>query len=377
MSVRCAEEHRPGVRTERLPGLIRPIPAQPARPQAPLGAKNACQVGRFRLPKKCFFRLGIVGSHFYARHERHMSDIRNLPKRLYLVKITRKKEFAESLLDGNIYMSPLSDFALLDYRDDSSKNDFRGDTSEGLSETFPGGIGSHFIEDMFGGVAPPSLDAGQIAECFLQERIFSLYSLYWDEKNKIFEAPSTRLVEFGETAVIIFNPRQFLYRVFMKALSNYGNSFWMGARHVSYDVDFSETRFYDEFSKSPSYSWQNEFRLAIDVNGSNTDRFAWSRMTDLTRILFINQGGKVSDNDHCSIIIDAPPDQPKIERIVRNPVVIEVGSIRDIALSVPTEKLIGLEIPFENFDSPPIAIEPISPPRKPVVTSYTPIIRWI
>lgn len=306
-----------------------------------------------------------------------MSGIRNPPKRLYLVKITRKKEFAESLLDGNIYMSPLSDFALLDYRDDSFKNDFRGDTKEGLSETFPGGIGSHFFEDIFGGVAPPSLDAGQIAECFLQERIFSLYSLYWDEKNKIFEAPSTRLMEFGDTAVIIFNPRQFLYRVFMKALSNYGNSFWMGARHVSYDVDFTETRFYDEFSKSPSYSWQNEFRLAIDVNGANTDRFAWSRMTDLTRILFINQGGKVSDDDHCSIIIDTPPDQPKIERIVRNPIVIEVGSIRDIALSVPTEKLVDLELPIQNIDSLPIAIEPILPPRKPIVTSYTPIIRWI
>lgn len=306
-----------------------------------------------------------------------MSDSETISKRLYLVKIASKKEFAESLLDGNIYMSPLSDFALLDSRDDSSKNDFRGDTKEGLSETFPGGIGSHFFEDTFGGVVPPSLEAGQIAECFLQERIFSLYSLYWNEGDKMFDAPSTRLLEFGDTAVIIFNPRQFLYRVFMKALSIYGKSFWMGASHVSYDVNFTDRRFYDDFSKSPSYSWQNEFRLAIDVNDGNADRFAWRRMTDLARIMFMNQGGRMSDNDHCSIVIDQPPDKPIIERIVRNPVIIEIGSIRDIALSVPTEKLVDLELPIQNIDSLPIAIEPILPPRKPIVTSYTPIIRWV
>jgi hypothetical protein len=296
-------------------------------------------------------------------------------KPLYLVKITSKK-YSDSLLDGTIFMSPLSNFASLEHRPASSNNSFRGDIFEGLSNTFPRGIGSTFFQDAFGDPQNGSMIAGQIAECYLQERIYSLYSLYYDIAAEKFETPSEKLKSFGEVAVIIHDAREFLYRVFMEALSVYGDAFWMGANHVRYDINFQESSVYDDFSKTPEYSWQNEFRLAIDVNVGKADRLAWHRMTDLARIMFLNHGGSMNDYDHCSIVSqDVSLDQPA-PRIVRNPVTLQIGSIRDFAASISTEEFIRLDFPTDEFRSVPTSVEPVLPPRPPTPTSYSPIFGW-
>lgn len=275
----------------------------------------------------------------------------------YLVKVT-KREYADKLLDGDVYMSPLSSFGDLLTRPEHSKNIFRGDTAEGLSQSFSRGNESAFFGDSLGEKAPMIAGAGQIAECFLQERLYSLYCLEYSDRNSSFISPARDLVEFGDTAVIIFDPWQFLYRVCTRVLLERGDSVWIGAKRVRYEQNLAELAQYDEFSKSPAYSWQNEFRIAVDLSEGKADREAWDNMTDFCRIMFLNQVGKVDLNAK------------------RKPLTIKIGDIRDIATHVPTTDLVELRLPLAKLLAPPVAPKPIEPPRRPVVTTYRPVIKW-
>lgn len=48
-------------------------------------------------------------------------------------------------------------------------------------------------------------------------------------------------------------------------LDRFGNDFWTSFQRVKYDVNFYVEQPYDEFRNSFSYSYQNEFRIALDL----------------------------------------------------------------------------------------------------------------
>jgi len=109
----------------------------------------------------------------------------------YLVKII-EREFADKLLDGEVFMKPLSAFGDLLRRGEDSSNEFRGDVLEGVSDSFSSRDESSFFRDTLDGERPQPVGMGQIAEYFLQERIFSLYCLEYSEDLSTFIAPDKR-----------------------------------------------------------------------------------------------------------------------------------------------------------------------------------------
>jgi hypothetical protein len=273
----------------------------------------------------------------------------------YLVKITGR-QYAEKLLDGEVFMSPLSSFGDLLRRGVASSNNFRGDTLEGVSQSFKEKHGSSFFDDILTGDQSQISGLGQIAECFLQERIYCLYCLEYSVQQSAYIVPDRRLLDFGDTAVIIFDPMVFLRRLFDAFLLQFKNSFWVGARRVQYLVDLTKFAEYDEFKKSISYDWQNEYRIALDLSDGKADKQAWDDMTDMCRIMFLNQGGKVDANAK------------------REPVLFNIGDIRDVCVSVATRDLINLDLPFDRLKAQPSFLAPVEPPRRPVVTTYRPVM---
>jgi hypothetical protein len=278
-----------------------------------------------------------------------------------LVKIT-KREFADKLLDGEVFMNPLSAFGDLLRRSEDSSNEFRGDVLEGVSQSFSSRDESSFFRDTLDEEQPQPAGMGQIAEYFLQERIFSLYCLEYSEDLSKFIAPDRRLLDFGDTAVIIFDPLVFLRRITDFMLQKYKDSFWVGAKRVQYLIDLTKFIEYDEFTKTSSYSWQNEYRIALDLSNGKADQQAWvedeykTNMTDFCKIMFLNQGGKVDAN------------------LKREPTILTIGDIRDICATVTTNEIINLQLPFDKLKANPSFLAPLEPPRKPVVTAYRPVM---
>jgi len=145
-------------------------------------------------------------------------------------------------------------------------------------------------------------------------------------------------------------------------LQKYKNSFWVGAKRVQYLVDLTKFIEYDEFTKTNSYAWQNEYRVALDLSNGQADQQAWvedehkTNMTDLCKIMFLNQGGKVDTNAK------------------REPTILTIGDIRDICTTVTTNELINLQLPFDKLKANPSFLTPLEPPRRPVVTAYRPVM---
>jgi hypothetical protein len=158
----------------------------------------------------------------------------------------------------------------------------------------------------------------------------------FSEQNSCFIPPNTDFQNFGDTAVIIFDPKEFMMRICKSLFNEHNETYWFGASRVRYDLDFAQTKEYNEFSKSPLYSWQNEFRIAVDLSDGKLDKITWERMTDFARIMYINQGGKV----------DMGMD--------RKPITLDIGNINDISVQVNIEDFLALNLPFDKLLLPPI-----------------------
>lgn len=225
-----------------------------------------------------------------------------------------------------------------------------------MSQSFSAKDQSSFFRDTLGGDYTQVAGLGQIAECFLQERVFCLYCLEYSERLSAFIAPDSRVLDFGDTAVIIFSPLVFLHRLVDVLLLQYKESFWVGARRVQYSVDLTKFTVYDEFTRCNSYSWQNEYRIALDLSNGHADEQAWNSMTDLCKVMFLKQGGKVDSNAK------------------REPNILRIGDIRDLCMTVATSDLINLRLPFDRLKANPVDLTPIEPPRRPIVTTYRPVM---
>lgn len=252
-------------------------------------------------------------------------------------------------------MRPLSAFGDLLKRDPGCDNDFRGDLLEGTSHSYSHRKQSAFFNDIVDESSNNLEGMGQISEYYLQMRIFSLYCLEYNQEEGAFFEPSKKLMKFGDTAVIIVDPIRLLRQFADALLREYNDTFWFAAKRVEYVINLTELNEYDEFSKQTSYSWQNEFRIALDLSEGQADEQAWENMSDFCRIMFLNQGGKVD------------------LAAKREPVIVQIGDIREACISIPTRDLVCQNLPFDRLNQilvPP----PFYPPRRPVVTAYRPII---
>lgn len=271
-------------------------------------------------------------------------------KPYYLVKVVNRK-WADKLMDGEVFMRAIACFGDLSRRSADSNNQFRGDSLEGFSFSFENHHNPFaYAEDSNGIIS--EIDPNQVGLIDVltyREKIFCLYALEYDEACNQFVRPDLRIADFGDTAVIIHNPHEFLRRVCCEMLRRFENDFWTSFMRVEYNVDFSSSQPYDEFCKSTSYSWQNEFRIALDLAQGKFDPDTLSNVTDFARITFPGE-----------IVEDTNPDS------LADSITLNIGSIRDICISMPVAEFITCDsilshIPKNSF--PPKMVAPLEVPR--------------
>ena len=137
-------------------------------------------------------------------------------KPYYLVKFIDKK-WADRLMDGEVFMRAIACFGDISRRSSDSQNEFRGDVLEGINYSF-------------------SNQFGLIDVLTYREKIYCLYALEFDEETAGLIKPDNRILEFGDTAVIIHNTGEFLRRICYAMLDRFGNDFWTSFQRVEYDV---------------------------------------------------------------------------------------------------------------------------------------------
>ena len=183
--------------------------------------------------------------------------------------------FVQSLLEGNLYMNPLSYFRELEEGARKEGNKAQKDPMEGVCGTIPKSrlrqFGFHFSEDLLK-VAGDHVTL--LSENYGYNNLFCLYRLKIDEDNKTIQQPSRQLVDFNDkdkaSKVVVWfrDSEEFLRRLetaLYAALEEqaleyaayggviYGNA-WINA-------DGPGTRC--AFHKDPSYAYQEEWRLCI------------------------------------------------------------------------------------------------------------------
>lgn len=186
-----------------------------------------------------------------------------------------------------------------------------------------------------------------------REKIYCLYALEFDEETGRFIKPDNKILEFGDTAVIIHNTGEFLHKICYAMLDRFGNDFWTSFQRIEYDVDLSVERPYDEFCKASSYSYQNEFRIALDLAKGRFNPEQLKDVTDFARLTF---PGKIEE--------DTNPDS------LSDSLTLNIGNIRDISISVPTSDLLNDCFEFPIGLMPPQIISPMMMPKEPMPTFF-------
>jgi len=270
----------------------------------------------------------------------------------HLVKVTELK-YAQALQDGKVFMGKLSNFADMEKRSSEMKNCFRGDVLEGVTAIFDKDHPHPFFEEAFGIDAWEQIEvAGFIDASKWQQKIFCLYCLEFDDKECKYVKPNPQIIDFGDTAVIITDPIEFLQRVVYKLHDIYRDALWVAFKRVGYNINMTQYGFYDEFSKSTSYSWQNEFRISVDLSQGKMSEEQWKQSTEFARLT----SGLVLYDDPGDLLID-------------------IGDIRDISTLVDIEDFIRLDFQGKRLPIPKY-IEPFTPPTECRMTLYRPFVKF-
>ena len=237
-------------------------------------------------------------------------------------------------MNGEIFMRAIACFGDILRREADSQNKFHVDVLEDINYTFGNQI-------------------GLIDVLTYREKIYCLYALEFDEETGHLIKPDNRILEFGDTAVIIHNTNEFLRRICYAMLEHFENNFWTSFQRVEYDVDFSVEQPYDEFCKSLSYAYQNEFRIALDLAQGKFNPEQLKDVTDFAKLTFSE---KIEE--------DTNPDS------LADSIALNIGNIRDISISVSSSDLLKDDFNFPAGLVSPRTILPMRVPRKPTPTFF-------
>ena len=266
-----------------------------------------------------------------------------------------KDQYVQDLLSGKLFMKSLDQFGDLSKRDASSDNDFRGDVLEGYSESFGIGYNPHLYKTDTNGVIIKDGLLGSIDILTLRKKVFCLAAIDYYKLHQAFITPSPKLKDFGKYAVIIYDVDEFLKRV-NQAFDRYQKeneaAYHLAYGSVSYDVDFGGKYTFDEFHKSKSYSWQNEFRISLDFSEGRFSPAMLDEVTDYAKLTF---PGK--------IVVDENPLS------LSDWIYFEIGDIRDICQCVDIDELFSDSFSF-HFTKEPTVIQPYGTLQEPRPTFY-------
>ena len=184
----------------------------------------------------------------------------------YLVKFL-DREYAEKMLDGELLFRSIEGFCNAQKRNVESSYEFKGDYFGGINYSDGNGM-------------------GLIDVLTLHEKIFCMSKMIYDDVNKCFIKPDARMRKFGDMAIIIEDPIEFVRKIVCRMLELFEDDFWVAASDVDYCIDLSLQRPYDEFCKSYLYSYQNEFRIALDLAMGKFHPSELKNITDWARLTF-------------------------------------------------------------------------------------------
>lgn len=268
-----------------------------------------------------------------------------------LAKILNYRSYADDFLRGKLYINPLVSFGignLITPRKDMS-NKHRGDLNEGLNTVLPNIHSKHgFFKEVQG--MPDDIDTiGELDSRFLFQHTMSLFAIHFDMQSGTYRPPDRRMLDFDEkglgATVVITKPAEFLVRVFSVLCRNMGSPFWAGYGLVRYVPKAGAFGDRDEFTKTDEYSWQNEFRIAINVGPT----------------VFSSKTQEIGyDQNNDALLID-------------------IGDISDIAFIVNTEQFISLSFPEVHrsiLNTQPEHVLPFYPPVKNYHSFSYPVFRW-
>ena len=236
------------------------------------------------------------------------------------VKITDKK-WADKLQDGSIFMRALHEYGSWSAIEraqtnaDIMKSGVQGDAGEGIVRRVDPKIGDDFFNLFDPEVRAAMKDCMYIDNDHYQYyKVFCMYGLTYLLDEAKYEKPDERLEEFGDTAVVILYPDEFLKRVIKALHEKYGDNVSFRLDEVHYYPD-DYYGFLDEFCKRASFAWQNEMRMRIAL----------------------------LDENNVIVGEDGLPRKRLVQDI--NPINLEIGDIRDISIQIPVHDLIMLNLP--------------------------------
>lgn len=134
---------------------------------------------------------------------------------VYLPIKVLDKEYADTLMQGEVFMRPLEEF------------------------------GRYFID-----------------EEEKETRLFSMAKLEYDVEKHCYKDIDERFSEFGDTAVIILDPEAFYHRICACYHRMFVNSFVVEVGEVSYKSIFRDFGEWGLYVKEKKFEWQQEVRIA-------------------------------------------------------------------------------------------------------------------
>lgn len=279
-------------------------------------------------------------------------------------KIFNNSKYAEDLLDGKIFINPLAVFGageLWKPNKDWNKmkhkkfNKYRDDLNEGLIQNIgsdnPREVGQliTFYNDI-GGIPREVNSVGGIDSRFLTENVNCFSALFYDTKKGDLCNLDSRMFQFTDRkngkAIVIFDVKSFLKRIISTLSCTIGSYFWMSYGLVDYDYEIDDNAELDEFTKEKAFSYQQEFRIAINLLGEK---------------IAIRKGKKdvVYNSELGTLAID-------------------IGSIRDIAFTLPVTDYINYMFPQDFVwvkKTKPDIICPFYPPFQAEISYMCPLMR--
>jgi len=311
----------------------------------------------------------------------------------YLVKVTAR-EYAEKLLDGEVFMRSISWFVPFERKSRDKSQPYTNkpsvdDAMEGFTKSLggkPNPLG-HWVNESGEPINNGFRESGLIDMLLLREKIYCLFSLEYDDGKECFVKPDSQMRDFGDTAVIITDPNEFLNRVSDAVKQRFGGiDYYLAYRRVSYDIDLNSSDAYNEFHKTKAYADQKEFRIALDLTEGHIDKQTLDGATDFAVMQYLDSIGKVGMGRAATVPLTDDEKIAYSERrfrdiidVDKNPdslgdtLTLKIGNIRDIAVALPIEQFLEIksaDLFTEKGFKPPQQVTPFVPPRQPKPTFF-------
>lgn len=226
---------------------------------------------------------------------------------MYLPVKVMDRKWADQLMQGHVYMRALEEFGgwrIIEKGtsdEEALNNDFRGDIKEGFVRNLKPGEPDPFFDGFSQEFKDLVKQRGYIDDTERETRIFSMARLEYDADKRQYKKLSAKFSQFGDTAVVIIDPQEFYRRIESFYHREYENNFIIEVGEVRYKDPCRDFGEWGIFSKTEKYNWQSEIRIAARL-------------------------------------------RPDIQKLCQNkpqPIIADIGDIRDLAIELPLQELLN------------------------------------